>query len=99
MIRQLHRKADRVRLRFTVSDTGAGMSEAFMSRLFSPFKQEEAFAVQIYGNTGLGMFITHVLLVEDNELNREITVELLKMADITVDWAVNGKEAVMIYLP
>ncbi|WP_343209523.1 PAS domain-containing hybrid sensor histidine kinase/response regulator [Anaerolentibacter hominis] len=36
----------------------------------------------------------HVLLVEDNDLNREIAAELLSMQGIHVDTAVNGKEAV-----
>ena len=40
----------------------------------------------------------HVLLVEDNGLNREIAVELLNMADITVECAVNGREAVERFL-
>ncbi len=35
-----------------------------------------------------------VLLVEDNELNKEIAVELLKMAGLDVDYAADGKEAV-----
>ena len=40
----------------------------------------------------------HVLLVEDNVLNREIAVELLHMADITVECAVNGRDAVDQFL-
>jgi two-component system, sensor histidine kinase and response regulator len=35
----------------------------------------------------------HVLVVEDNELNQEVAVELLKHADITSDVANNGQEA------
>ncbi len=35
----------------------------------------------------------HVLLVEDNEVNRELAVELLSNAGLTVDVAVNGLEA------
>lgn len=35
-----------------------------------------------------------VLLVEDNELNREVATEILKMAGIEVDTAENGKQAV-----
>lgn len=38
-----------------------------------------------------------ILLAEDNELNREIATELLKMYGLTVDCAVNGAEAVEIY--
>ncbi len=36
----------------------------------------------------------HLLLVEDNEINREFAVELLRSLDITLDEAVNGEEAV-----
>lgn len=38
-----------------------------------------------------------VLLVEDNELNREIAIELLSMVGIVTDYAENGKEAVEIF--
>lgn len=36
----------------------------------------------------------HFLLVEDNSLNQEIAVELLKITGVTIDCAANGKEAV-----
>lgn len=35
-----------------------------------------------------------ILLVEDNDLNREITTEIIGMANVDVDTAENGKEAV-----
>lgn len=35
-----------------------------------------------------------ILLVEDNELNREIATEIIRMSKADVDTAVNGKEAV-----
>jgi signal transduction histidine kinase len=40
----------------------------------------------------------HILLAEDNEINREITTELLKMADLSADCASDGKEAVGKFL-
>lgn len=40
----------------------------------------------------------HVLLAEDNILNREIAMELLKMTNITVDCAENGREALDKFL-
>ena len=40
----------------------------------------------------------HVLLAEDNDLNREIAVELLQMIGITVDWAENGRAALDKFL-
>ena len=36
----------------------------------------------------------HVLLVEDNELNREIAVEIIGSTGITIDTAINGLDAV-----
>lgn len=39
-----------------------------------------------------------VLLVEDNELNREIATEILKSLGLKVDWAADGMEAVEIML-
>ena len=39
-------------------------------------------------------FEAHVLLVEDNPINREVAMERLKLLGCTVDAAVNGREAV-----
>lgn len=39
-----------------------------------------------------------ILLVEDNELNREIAIELITANGYDVDYAVNGKEAIEILL-
>ena len=61
-IRQLQRTDRRVRLRFTVSDTGIGMSEEFMERIFNPFEQESAAVGRKFGGTGLGMPITKNLV-------------------------------------
>ena len=61
-IRQLQRKEDRIRLRFTVLDTGIGMSDAFLERLFVPFEQEDNRVAQNSGGTGLGMPITKNLV-------------------------------------
>lgn len=61
-IRQMWKKAGRTRLSFTVSDTGMGMSEAFLNHLFEPFEQERVSGGQSYGGTGLGMPITKNLV-------------------------------------
>ncbi|MGI6221245.1 MAG: response regulator [Coriobacteriales bacterium] len=45
-------------LRFTMSDTGIGMSEEFLPRLFDTFSQEDSSSTNKYGSTGLGMAIT-----------------------------------------
>lgn len=60
-VKQLSCKNNCVRLRFTVSDTGRGMSEAFLARLYEPFEQER-FDSGETGGTGLGMPITRNLV-------------------------------------
>lgn len=134
--------------RISVSDTGVGMSEEFLSKIFIPFERETRFGARNVSGTGLGMPIVHsivmqmegqitvesrlgegstftvilplqlaedaesvavlpveeadlagkrVLLAEDNELNMEISAELLEMLGIEVHKAWNGREALDLF--
>lgn len=49
-------------LRFVVSDSGIGMDEEGLSRLYMPFEQADASIASKYGGTGLGMSITQNLV-------------------------------------
>ena len=132
--------------RYTITDTGIGMSKEYLEQIFEPFSRAESATKSGVVGTGLGMTITKslvelmggtinieselgkgttvrldfeyriaepiepekiedssiiaelqgkkVLLVEDNELNREIATDILEEEDIIVDIAEDGDIAV-----
>lgn len=61
-IRQLEKQNGATCLQFIVSDTGIGMSEEFLERLYLPFEQADTQISQECGGTGLGMAITYNLV-------------------------------------
>lgn len=54
--------ADKVFIRFSVSDTGCGMSEQMKERLFQPFEQESVTTARKFGGSGLGLSIVKSLV-------------------------------------
>lgn len=63
---------DSFNISFVVEDTGIGMSEEFLSRLFQPYEQQDSGIARNYGGTGLGLSITKNLV---NLMGGSIEVE------------------------
>ena len=79
-------------LRFTIADTGIGMSKDYLPKLFETFTQEDSSMTNKYGSSGLGMAITKSIVEMMNgsiEVESEkgvgstfyVTVTLLNAAD------------------
>ncbi|WP_209428268.1 PAS domain S-box protein [Pararhodobacter sp. SW119] len=78
--------SDPGQLIFRVIDTGIGMSEEQLARVFKPFEQAEAGTVRRFGGTGLGLTIVHKL------------VEMMG-GDIRIDSFLGGGTTVEVRLP
>ena len=61
-VEEVARAAGMSTLQLTVADTGIGISEDYLPKIFEAFSQEDSSAANKYGSTGLGLSITKNLV-------------------------------------
>jgi len=77
---EIRRDAVQTCLRFTISDTGIGMSEEQQAHLFEAFAQGDSSITRNYGGTGLGLVISKQLI---EQMHGDISVSSRENAGST----------------
>jgi len=72
-----------VMLKFKVKDTGIGMTDEQIKKIFDPFTQADVSTTRKYGGTGLGMTISKNIL---NLMSSKLTVESEPGAGTTISF-------------
>ena len=68
-VRQIKKMKNHAVLRFSINDTGCGISQEFIPHLFEAFAQEHSGTTSIYGGTGLGLSICkHLVNMMDGSI-------------------------------
>lgn len=79
-----HPKDKKCRVRFSVSDTGRGISPEELATIFEPYKQVGNFSYQALGSTGLGLSVVKQL-VEMQGGSVQVSSEVMKGTTFVVE--------------
>ncbi len=87
------KKKDKIDLKFSVEDTGIGMTRDNIKRLFEPFTQLDSSTTRKFGGTGLGLTISkHLVELMNGELNVKSEHEKGSNFSFTLELGVQPEE-------
>jgi two-component system, sensor histidine kinase and response regulator len=89
----VNQTTDKVKIKFSVKDTGIGMTPEQISRLFQPFTQADNSTTRKYGGTGLGLIISKQLAkMMGGDINVDSTPGLGSTFSFTVIVRIQSQE-------
>lgn len=89
--RKTSESKDKIKVTCSVADTGIGITEEQLTRLFQPFSQADSSTARSYGGTGLGLSICKAMI--ENVLGGKIWIESKLQEGTTVFFTLTFKKA------
>lgn len=89
--RKVAETSQKVKITCAVADTGIGITEEQLSRLFQPFSQADSSTARSYGGSGLGLSICKAMI--ENVLGGKIWIESTPGKGTTVSFTLTFRKA------
>lgn len=89
--RKIAETSQKVKITCAVSDTGIGITEEQLTRLFQPFSQADSSTARSYGGSGLGLSICKAMI--ENVLAGKIWIESTPGQGTTVSFTLSFRKA------